>query len=40
MSGAQTFQIGLIDFARVIQGNLTFAADFESFQLNRHYVTK
>ena len=30
-----TFQIGLNDFASVIPGKFTFAADLESFQLNR-----
>ena len=31
MSAAVTFQIGLNDCARVIQGKFMFAADLESF---------
>ena len=38
MSAAPTSQIGLNDFARVIPGQFTFAANLESFRSNRHQV--
>ena len=40
MSAALTFKIGLNDCARVMQGDITSAADLESFQLNRHQVIR